>query len=254
MSPEQARETAGDPHTDIWSLGIVLYECLCGRRPFEAESSFSTFVLVAGTEPPPPMDPRVPRGLQAVVLRCLEKDPAARFPSVAALAAALAPFAHDQRADATILERAYLAQQYANGDSEHVASLAREPVVVATTVDSNTLATPLGLVIFAALLLATWLAFEPRDREAAVIATWRPRSPPSHHGPPAASRLASPRSSSCSAVEHRRVNSTAVGPDPLVKHRTYGFSTRTKYAANVWCPLETHRLRRPNSGAAIAVT
>ena len=89
----------------LWSLGIVLYECLNGRRPFDADS-FSAAVLRAATEPAPAMDPRVPRGLQAVVLRCLEKDRTARFPSIAELAAALAPFARDGRAAAIVVERA----------------------------------------------------------------------------------------------------------------------------------------------------
>lgn len=105
MSPEQMKAARDvDARTDIWALGIVLYECLSGRRPFDAET-FSAIVLRAATEPPPPMDPRIPRGLQAVVLRCLEKDRAARFPSMAALAAALAPFARDGRAAAIVVER-----------------------------------------------------------------------------------------------------------------------------------------------------
>ena len=89
------------------TLGVVLYECLSGHRPFEAES-FSAVVLMAGTEPPPPMDLRIPRGLQAVVLRCLEKDRQSRFSSIAELVTALLPFAHDQRTAATIADRANL--------------------------------------------------------------------------------------------------------------------------------------------------
>ncbi|HEX4417031.1 MAG TPA: serine/threonine-protein kinase [Kofleriaceae bacterium] len=108
MSPEQmkaAREV--DARTDLWSLGVVLYECLTGHAPFEAES-FAGVVFKIATEPPAPIDPRVPRALQAVVLRCLEKDRAARWPSVAALAAALAPFARDPLGAALAVERTQL--------------------------------------------------------------------------------------------------------------------------------------------------
>jgi hypothetical protein len=105
MSPEQMKASKDvDARSDIWALGIVLYECLNGRRPFDAET-LSAIVLRATTEPPPPMDPQIPRMLQAAILRCLEKDRAARFPSIAALAAALAPFARDRRSAEIIAER-----------------------------------------------------------------------------------------------------------------------------------------------------
>jgi len=105
MSPEQMKASKDvDARADIWALGIVLYECLNGRRPFDAET-FSATVLRAANEPPPPMDPRIARGLQAVILRCLEKDRAARFPSIAALVAALAVFARDGRAAEIVAER-----------------------------------------------------------------------------------------------------------------------------------------------------
>jgi hypothetical protein len=117
MSPEQMKASKDvDARSDIWALGIVLYECLHGRRPFDAET-FSAIVLRAATEPTPPMDPRIPRGLQAVILHCLEKDRAARFPSVAALAAALAPFANDARSAGIIVERT---AAMAKGPNAHV--------------------------------------------------------------------------------------------------------------------------------------
>lgn len=95
MSPEQLRSTTGvDTRTDIWSLGVVLYELLSGHVPFHAESVAEVCSLVLGAPPKPIQSVRadVPPGLALVIERCLEKDPNARFESVAALAEALDPF------------------------------------------------------------------------------------------------------------------------------------------------------------------
>lgn len=135
MSPEQmkaAKDT--DARTDIWALGIILYECLTGRRPFEAEA-FSAVVLMAATEPPPPMDRRIPRALQGAVLRCLEKQREGRFPSIAELAAALAPFARDQRAAATIVDRTSLMSRGASAAIDHPGGSPHSPT--ATTLSGS---------------------------------------------------------------------------------------------------------------------
>ncbi len=95
MSPEQMSSTRSvDARTDIWALGIILYEVLSGRVPFEAETMPQLCGMIL-QDPPRPLRelrPDVPPGLEAVILRCLEKNRDARFSSVAELAAALAPF------------------------------------------------------------------------------------------------------------------------------------------------------------------
>jgi len=83
MSPEQARGDKLDFHTDIYSLGVMLYEMLAGRAPFEAESSFGVLMKHLN-EPPPPM-PNVSSDVQAVANRALAKNAADRFDSAAAM-------------------------------------------------------------------------------------------------------------------------------------------------------------------------
>ncbi|HZU82574.1 MAG TPA: serine/threonine-protein kinase [Polyangiaceae bacterium] len=96
MAPEQMREARSvDRRVDIWALGATLYELVTGRLPFEAESLLELAFRIAQTEPTAPRALRaeIPPALEAIVLKCLEKDRARRFDSAQQLAAALAPFA-----------------------------------------------------------------------------------------------------------------------------------------------------------------
>jgi serine/threonine protein kinase len=93
MSPEQLRTSKDvDTRTDIWSLGVVMWELLSGAQPFAA-ASFGDLVVRVVTEPAPSLGDFVPPALASVVARCLERDPAARFQTVADLASAIARFA-----------------------------------------------------------------------------------------------------------------------------------------------------------------
>jgi serine/threonine protein kinase len=92
MSPEQAEGRPVDGRTDIYALGLILYEMFAGRAPFEAETPMALLHHQIHT---PPRSPReveryVPQFLERVILKCLEKDPARRFVSVAELDRALA--------------------------------------------------------------------------------------------------------------------------------------------------------------------
>ncbi|MFO0604161.1 MAG: serine/threonine-protein kinase [Polyangiales bacterium] len=93
MAPEQARNQPVDDRTDLYALGAVLYECLTGSLMFEGASLVETLTQQIAKAPVPPRtrcpDAHIPAGLEAVVMRCLAKDPAERFASANELAAAL---------------------------------------------------------------------------------------------------------------------------------------------------------------------
>ena len=91
MSPEQTRGDALDPRSDLFSLGVVLYEALTGRLPFEGPTAIAVIHEIAVVEPPAPSRIRrgIPRALDAVLMRAMAKDRERRYARGAEIASAL---------------------------------------------------------------------------------------------------------------------------------------------------------------------
>jgi serine/threonine protein kinase len=100
MAPEQARAKAEEigPHTDVYALGAMVYEFLTAAPPFMGETVQDTLLKVLYEElvPPSRLQARIPRALEAIVVKCLEKEPAKRYATAEALAIDLEKFLTDE--------------------------------------------------------------------------------------------------------------------------------------------------------------
>ncbi len=141
LSPEQARGEQATPASDVYALGVVAFECLAGRRPFEADSPVAT-ALAHLQQPVPDLPDDVPDDLAAVVRTALAKDPADRFPDGAAFAAALR-----EPATAVLPGGVAAAAMAADYDGTRVMSATAAGAAVAPSADGpSTLETPVEAV------------------------------------------------------------------------------------------------------------
>src|SRR5260221_5370674 len=88
MAPEQLEGGETGPRSDIWSLGVMLYEMAAGTRPFRGDNLYRLCTAII-QEPLPPLPANVPAGLAAVIKRCLQKGAARRCQPASALPAGL---------------------------------------------------------------------------------------------------------------------------------------------------------------------
>jgi tRNA A-37 threonylcarbamoyl transferase component Bud32 len=215
IAPEQARGAAAGPQTDLYSLGVVLYEMLAGAPPFDDPSPTSLMVQHVSQMPPSPrtFNPDLNEATEAVLLRALRKEPAERYGSgrdlVAALEAALAP---SETETGTLA--AFVAERVAGRQPPE------RPTIVsleeAGAARSRSLALPAGLAALSpwlllvgcgllTLLTFTWLG----------VATLLARSPagdtvttaPTHEPGPAAEDRETP-------AEEPASDPAALGPEP----------------------------------------
>jgi photosystem II stability/assembly factor-like uncharacterized protein len=110
MAPEQAESRQRDigPATDVYALGAILYETITGQPPFKAGTSWQTLQQVISTPPVPPsrLAPDVPRELERICLKCLDKEPGRRYASALELAEELRRFGENQPMSAPSAEPA----------------------------------------------------------------------------------------------------------------------------------------------------
>jgi serine/threonine-protein kinase len=214
MSPEQMRSSRDvDLQTDLWALGIILFELIAGRTPFQGESVPELAVKIV-TEPAPAIRtfrPDVPGALEAVVFKCLEKDRRQRYRNVGELALALLPFA-PKRANASVDRISGIVQ--AAGLSMSPLSVPPLPPlgstllapgtfgsVGRTTVGSTSRKTAIGAILLGAVALigvvgSVVLLRRPTANgdgsQAAAVQTPTPPAPPPAVDPPKPTALPAP--------------------------------------------------------------
>jgi serine/threonine protein kinase len=115
MAPEQIKGNRGDQRTDIYALGMILYECLAGRLPYQGDNALVVMSQHVTVSPPPlhRFAPHVPPALEETVLKAIRRSPDARWPSMEAFAQALQ---HPGQVDVTALQSEREQQEASAGD------------------------------------------------------------------------------------------------------------------------------------------
>jgi serine/threonine-protein kinase len=166
MSPEQALGKATDGRTDIYALGVMLYEMACGRVPFQGENALAVLAMHSN-EPPEPLSSRKPDvspELEAIVHKCLQKDPDARYATMAELAADLARLASGMPVRAEPLPSVALPPVTAAEDVVTLPEIA--PIPLSSPTPAGGGGVPWPLVLFLLVAVAGGAYYFSRHRQA----------------------------------------------------------------------------------------
>ncbi len=211
MSPEQIQGTGQlDARSDLYAVGVSLYELVTGKRPFDGDSQFAIMSAHLEKAPVPPVeiDPRLPRGLNDAILMSVAKDPAMRFQTAAAFRAALGnavAMEAPARAEVSAVAQPMLAPPMAAPVPAPVVSPAFQPMVSATSKPKSKRGVWMAVGALAAVLGAIAVVeFAPAKRTKA-------ETPAAQTPPPVASGPA-PVSSPVSAP----AQASGPSPAPLV--------------------------------------
>jgi serine/threonine-protein kinase len=190
LSPEQARGQRASPASDIYAAGVVIYEMLTKRRPFEGENVHGILYQHLHEAPPPPsqFNPRIPRSLEAIVLQALAKTPERRFLEAGAMERAFRGFAQaaDDRTGAIPLPPA--APVRTQQPASVVAAARPQPAGFDWLLAILIVATIACLILIAVLGVAAFREYTAGAAGALAfpVATVAPNgSPPATSGPPA---------------------------------------------------------------------
>jgi serine/threonine-protein kinase len=135
MAPEQVSGHEAAPAADIYSLGAILYQLLTGRPPFRAATVAETLAQVLEHDPVPPrsLRPAIPRGLEFICLKCLEKAPARRYQSALDLAADLERFLHGDEVHGGQLSLAHRLGRWARAEPEFACRIVGQSLILLLT-------------------------------------------------------------------------------------------------------------------------